>query len=145
MNLNQILKDARLKSEMESLEFDSMRKRYIRESEELRLRFEKEILPHVRKASRNDYREWLKGFLLKGGEITTCYDRPFSDKFYIAKESFKMFPMFGSLSYSLIISADIKIEIEDRGHNDVYFMKDFKCMGSVPLYSDINFEENPNG
>jgi len=93
---------------------------------------------------KKDYIEWLTGYIEKGGYITHYYDYPMGNKIYIARQDCQMVPMFGSSSIMLVVPKEINIipvpeePFGGWGHNNIYFIKDFKHIGSfVPAYSDF--------
>jgi hypothetical protein len=102
----------------------------------------KELLKKLRKATKEDYIPWLKGFVEKGG-VPVPTQEPFNkeysrDKygfvsfydptFYVA-ESDLVFParLYGwRAQISIIIPEGIRVEKGDWGHNEFYFMDGFK-------------------
>ena len=98
--------------------------------------FKFKILPNLRRAKPSDYKKWLYGFLENGGVISNHFNYDMSDNFYIAKKSFDMHPLFGSLSISIIVPKGI-IVTGNPGHGSLFFMDGFTKIGSyVPCYNN---------
>jgi len=97
----------------------------------------------LRQARIEDYRNWLAGFLEKGGKPTHCYDYPMErglDEWKVALNDFQIVPLFGTESLNIIVPDEIKFLGGEPGHNNLYFMDSFSCFGVwVPVYSDIHF------
>jgi len=97
----------------------------------------------LRQASIEDYRNWLAGFLEKGGKLTHCYEYLIErglDDWKVALKDFQISPLFGTESLNIIVPSGIKFLGGELGHNNLYLMDDFSCIGSwVPIYSDIHF------
>lgn len=98
----------------------------------------------LRKATKDNYAQWLNGFVKNGGIITHNYDYNFpEDHFYIAWTDGIEIPLFGSMSISIIVPFSINItKTEEHSHNEIYFMDGFKYKGTVPIYEDINHPNN---
>ena len=112
-------------------------------AEEVRKERDSHLLPKLRFALPFDYVAWLKGFLDGGGEPTHLYDYPFPDTFYVAREDFRMIPLYGAMAIHIIVPSKIIVSHEPRkniGHCTLYFMKGYEILGSwVPVYSDTRF------
>lgn len=96
------------------------------------------IFPHIKVASRNDYIEWLHGFLNAGNKPSHFYDYPFDqwENFYIALESFRITPLYGSASINIIVPKGIQIT-GDPGHTNLYICDGYRTsMEFVPVFSD---------
>ena len=105
----------------------------------------KKILISQRKmipATKEQYINWLVGFLEKGGKITHNYDYPFSKwetRFFITNGSLSLPPLTGSNSINLIVREEDEVEIiKGSSHNNIFYMKDYAKLGHVPCFSDIN-------
>lgn len=97
----------------------------------------------LRQASIEDYKDWLAGFLEKGGKPTHYHDYPMEnglDDWKVALKNFRIVPLFGTDSLNIIIPSGIKFLGGELGHNSLYLMGDFSYVGSwVPIYSNIHF------
>ena len=97
------------------------------------------LMPKLRKADVGDYKDWLKGFLKVGNKPTHVYNYEFSRwAWYVARDNLEMKPLYGSQAVHIIIPKDIEVT-GNSGHTGLYFMKDFSCNGSVPIFKDIQF------
>lgn len=100
------------------------------------------LMPRLQKAIISDYKKWLAGYLEAGGEITHCYDYPFSRKrFFIANQDIEVPPLFGARSIGIIVPDGLTWSIlVTIGHNEIYQMDGFRQFGgSVPIFSDLVF------
>lgn len=106
--------------------------------ERLMQRFDKEVLPHIRRALPSEYNAWITGFIANSGQPTHCYDYPMSNQsFYIAISDFELLALAGSTSINVIVPKGIKVKSDDLGHCNLYFMDDFTCRGGfVPVFED---------
>lgn len=96
------------------------------------------MLPALRRATIDDYRQWLKGFIENGGEPTNSYNYEFGRwTFYVATTDFSTVSLYGSESFSIIIPKGIKVNLSrGKGHINLFYMDGFK--GScVPIFNDI--------
>lgn len=97
----------------------------------------------LRQARVEDYKNWLAGFLEKGGKPTNCYEYPMEpglDDWKVALNDFQISPLFGTESLNIIVPSGIKFLGGELGHNNLYFMDGFSCFGGwAPVYSDIHF------
>lgn len=97
----------------------------------------------LRQAKVKDYKNWLAGFLERGGKPTHCYDYPLErgmEEWKVALSDFQIVPLFGADSLDIIIPKGIKFLGGELGHTNLYFMDGFSHAGSwVPIYSDIHF------
>jgi len=137
----QLEKDAiarkRLEAECAEREKDAEEKKYI-------------LMARSRPATVSDYKEWLDGFVLRGGRPTHYYDYCFNGWNFIVvlgKEKIWIPDLCGSNSRNIILQAHTKCRHENIGHNNVYFMADFSQIGGwVPVYKDmIGFLGESNG
>jgi len=97
---------------------------------------DKYLLPRLRTASARKYKKWLKGYLAKGGAPTHYYDYEWSG--YIAIRDIELKPLFGAQNISIIIPNNVKIT-GDRGHCNIFLMRDFSCMDCgdfVPVFTN---------
>lgn len=92
----------------------------------------------LRPASPEEYRNWLRGYIEKGGKITHVYDYKMPNFFYVAQDSFDVKPLYGASSICIIVPENINLSIskEGTGHNSIYYMKDYNTNYNyfVPLY-----------
>lgn len=92
-----------------------------------------------RPALREDYQQWLAGYLERGGEITHVYDYPWHRwRWYVAFESAEIFPLYGSSSINIIVPQGIELT-GDPGHSTIFWMDGFRASSIVPIFSDISF------
>lgn len=95
----------------------------------------------MKQARLSDYITWLEGYLAKGYKPTHTYlyNWPARD-FLIATEDFYLGDECGASSRSIIVPKGINWLGGARGHNNLYYMEDFKVEGHfVPLYLDKAF------
>lgn len=99
-----------------------------------------EVLPYLRRADIDEYRQWLKGFFEKGGKPTDIYNYNFPDNFWKAKENFKM-PFFGDIALQIIIPKEILCEHEDLRESTLYLEDGYRVEGKdfVPIYKNIKY------
>lgn len=94
----------------------------------------------IHRATTDDYIKWLEGYMKKGGKPTHCYGYPMGrHDWYIAQKDFELVPLYGADAVFIIVPANIKMTGDDRGHNELFFMKDFSHEGIVPIYGDTKF------
>jgi hypothetical protein len=93
---------------------------------------------HLRKASMQDYKAWLNGFLSSGGNPTHYYDYPFTrwDNFYVALEDLELSPLYGASSINIIVPIGVKVTGK-KGHIGLFFYDNFATDGGiVPVFVD---------
>lgn len=101
-------------------------------------------------ATQQIYLYWLKGYVKNDGEITQYYDREFPyyprddismNEFLVAQDDFKLMPLQGAMSKSIIVPRNVEVDIGDGniGHNSVFYIDGYeKAEGScVPIYKSI--------
>jgi hypothetical protein len=94
-------------------------------------------LQPYRPAKPHEYKEWLNGYLARGGEITHTYNYPMPDSFYVATRNFPLKAMFGSEAKHIIVPAGVEIDWSYLGHNTLYYTENFSPRGPwVPSYTD---------
>jgi hypothetical protein len=100
---------------------------------------EKIMMPNLKCASRDDYEQWLWGYLKSGGRPTHYYDYNFNgDDWYKAIADFKTTPLYGAASFQIIVPCGINYCGGERGHINIYFMEDYLCRGGwIPIYADM--------
>lgn len=139
MDLNKILNEEREKEKTESQSFEAEQQRRVMERIQIDKWKHTYLLPKLRLATLQDYKEWLRGFLELGSRPTHAYDYPFAQwEWHIAIENIEMRPLCGSQSICIIVPKGIKI-IGDVGHCNLFFMENFTYRGSVPIFNDIIF------
>jgi hypothetical protein len=99
------------------------------------------MFPHLRRANRADYTQWLESFVGAGNTPTHYYSYPFSrwNSFYVATKDFELAPLYGADSINIIVPDDIKILGGSPGHNNIFCYNGYKHRGSVPVFSDTVF------
>ncbi|GAI06623.1 unnamed protein product [marine sediment metagenome] len=119
---------------------------FVLEHEERLEKISKLFRGKLRQARVEDYKNWLAGFLEKGGKPTHCYDyflESSLDQWRVAFSNFQVIPLFGADALNIIIPNGIKFLGGELGHSTLYFMHDFSRKaitdGWVPIYSDIHF------
>lgn len=132
------IKRARKKERQDNIRWRKREAEQNKEIEKMEKNRSKMLLSLI-PATVHDYTVWLNGCLLNGGKISHVYNYNFPDKtFYIVVDSMKIYPLYGASSMSIIVPEDIKITFADLGHNNIYYIKDFKNeSGWIPLYSNI--------
>lgn len=141
--LNSLLEEARIAEKKGHDDFRAKIAGYEKERNERIKKADELFMGKLRPAKVKDYKAWLAGFLEKGNKPTNCYDYPMErglDDWKIACSDFQIVPLFGTDSLNIIIPKGIKFLGGELGHNNLYFMDGFHCMGGwVPIYSDIHF------
>ena|SRR3989344_345505 len=144
--LNSALEEARERERRSSQDWQRELAEQERMSRLAVLRTQEALEGRVRQATREDYQEWLRGFLQKGGEITHVYEYPMSEvlnSWLVAVQDFTLFPLHGARSLQIIVPEGIKFlgDESELGHSAIYFMEGFrKSQGAiVPIYNDIRF------
>ena len=106
MSILEKVKEIRKEAEQEDIDWKKM----IEEERKLReLKIEKfnnECRPFLRKASVEEYEDWLIGFMESGGKPSHCYsyDMP---NFYVAIGNFKLFRLCGASAVNIIVPHNI--------------------------------------
>lgn len=89
-----------------------------------------------RMATEQDYLAWLEGFTARGGDITHVYDYAFPARDWrVMQHPVTLRGLYGVLSLSLIIPANITVTVEERGHCNLYFLDGYRGQGTVPFYT----------
>jgi hypothetical protein len=128
----------KMEADREEAEFWKDQAERERECEENERLFNKNVRPLLRKATPEDYRAWLEGWVEKEGQITHHYNYNMPGDFYVARSNFVLPPLYGSRSVDIIVPDGIEVTYEELGHNSLYYMRDFDHSGcSVPTYNDI--------
>lgn len=147
MDLQKIVQDARIQAQKEQIEHERQMREMGRQSRLWRMERETFIEKYLSQTNATEYRDWLKGYLENGGQITDVYDYPFAeDKFFMASRDIPLVPkLCGAVAINIIVPKGIEVpRLEGHmpyGHCHMYFMDDFTVFGGdyVPLYSDIDF------
>ena len=100
------------------------------------------FLHSVRRATLGDYESWLRGYIeTAGGVPTHYYDYHFSiTDFFVLLKSDTLPTLYGANSVNIIVpeGLELKIENDDMGHNNVYYMKSYICGGIfIPVYENM--------
>ena len=113
-------------------------------SEQLKTYRTRELPRHTRQATRQDYLQWLRGFLLAGGTPTSRYDRPFraGEEWLVAREDFTIRPLHGASSVHLLVPSGIQVA-GDPGHTSLYLVEGYRVAGllQVPEYDDTGIDD----
>lgn len=122
--------------------FDTAQAARIAEAEQQADAFERMVRPHLRNASRHGYEQWLRGYLLAGGEVTHFYDYPMnrqSGAWYMATEAFRLLPLYGANSVRIIVPVGVPTPAGELGHSNLFIMDGYRVVGDfVPMFSDID-------
>ena len=139
--LNQTLNQFKTQQRRRSLESREEHRKMMEESSKRTKRVKLLLQGKLIKASRNDYKKWLARFMNQGGRPTHSYDYDMpEDDWFVATKDFQIEALHGSDSLQIIVKSGVIFKGGDLGHTNLYFMDDFKLMGSwVPVYSDITF------
>ncbi|MBA7716890.1 hypothetical protein ES703_125974 [subsurface metagenome] len=141
--LNSLLEEARIAEKRSRDDFRAKTAKYEKERNERIKKAEKLFMGKLRQARVEDYKNWLAGFLAMDNKPTHCYDYPLErglDEWKVALSDFQIVPLFGANSLQIIIPKGIKFLGGELGHNNLYLMDGFSCLGGwVPIYSDIHF------
>lgn len=101
------------------------------------------ILPKLRAASLEDYKDWLKLYLQSGNPVT-AYNGKFPRSFYIVSADLEMVPLHSANALDLIVEKGVSVTGE-LGHSTLYRFEDETGAQTsshvVPLFSDIHFDE----
>ena len=96
-------------------------------------------------ASKEEYQKWLDGWMKQGNKPTHYYfDFPYNYPFppiifFKATQDFTCIPLYGLFCINIIVLENIQIfDIKNKGHMNLYFMKDFKHSGFwIPIFNDM--------
>lgn len=104
-------------------------------------RFDLAIAGKCRIATREDYLEWLSGYLKSFGKITHSYDYMMPmNRWIVVTKDLDLLPLYGAKQYYLIVPKGITVNIVGQGHHKLYYMCDFSHSGGfVPIYKDTVF------
>ena len=106
----------------------------------------------LRPATVEDYRQWLNGFLAKGGRISNFYDSPLEGsphikELWVAKKDFHLARLTGTDSIHVIIPKGVRYlgstKNDQLGHNVFLTMDGYHQVGTafmVATFSDTGFE-----
>lgn len=141
MTPRETLAKAREQSADERALDDIRHRKFMREFEQQRATFERQALPHLRRATAADYSRWLRGYVARGGHIGHCYDYPTpDDRWYVATGPFTLEPMFGAGSVMIIVPEGIAVEVDEKAftHNQVFWMDSYRVSNTsgAPAFSD---------
>jgi len=97
------------------------------------------VLPKLVPATAGDYRRWLKAHINAGGKVTHDYSYEFPEhRFWVAKSSFNMLPMFGADSFDIIVPEQFSVTV--GGHSNAFYMKDGSISDRIiPSYTNTNW------
>lgn len=102
------------------------------------------IKNHLRPATKQDYENWLLGWIENGNPVRHL-DRNFDNwSMYVAESDFIIIDKYcGSTSISIIVPEHIRFSVVNIGHCSLFCMKDFDCFGTsgiVSSYDDLFLE-----
>lgn len=92
----------------------------------------------ARWATVEEYAEWLREYLKRGGKVTHTHDyRMPRDFFLVAQKSFTILDgTCGSRAFNVIVPAGL--EVKRAGHDHCHIMDaDYNAPGIVPSYPDV--------
>jgi hypothetical protein len=118
-------------------------KPYVDYSPELRKRSTSPVGRSVtRGATVEEYADWLRGFMVAGGEPTHFYDYPFDRwDFEYAMHHFATCGERGARSRHIIVPVGVQHLGGDLGHNTIFFADGYRPVGSVvPVFTDPVFD-----
>jgi len=103
----------------------------------------KKLFSYLRKAKMpEDWQEFVEGYVRRGGKVTK--DNRYSSQawnFYVAKKNFTMLPIEGNKAINIIVPRNVKVRNpNNKGDNEIFYIKGFKATGKVPLFSDMELE-----
>lgn len=98
-------------------------------------------MTHFRAATIDIYVDWLKQYCQNGGRPTHYYEYPWlRAKFLLARKNFTLDGECGAASRPILVPYDVEFLGGSLGHNNLYFQRDYSCMGGwVPVYQDLVF------
>lgn len=109
-----------------------------REHEKEALAHPPDLSPSLRNATTVEYREWLEGYINRGGSVTQHYNgRMNDDRYYVAIEDFELHDNCGAFAYDIIVPIGVSFLGGELGHCNLYFMDGFATLGwHVPMWND---------
>ena len=148
--MHDAIAELRDRTRQKDMDWDERHRELERESSVLRIRKSSDLLPCLRKARPRDYKEWLEGFLAKGGKPTHWYDYPITNRgvylsggqapatWFVAKKDFATLPLCGSMAIHVIVPTGIQVDkTAGLGHCNLYYMDGFGYDGHwVPVFTD---------
>lgn len=139
--LNQVLDQFKTQQRKKSLESREKHRKMMEESNRRTKEVQLLLQGKISKASKRDYKKWLAGYMNQGGRPTHSYDYGMpEDDLFIAIKDFQIGLLHGSDALQIIVKSGVIFKGGELGHTNLYFMDDFKLMGSwVPVYRDITF------
>lgn len=114
------------------------------EMDAVRFRWE-EIMPRMRKATPEDYKAWLRGYISSGGQLDfSLWGTPMPDDFYVAQMPFRLVPLSGILHMHIIVPEGVSFLGGELGGCELYFMEGFRAdvgygKPAVHIFSDTRF------
>lgn len=95
----------------------------------------------TRKATPNEYRRWLGGYLSRGGKNLKIEDETFrtsADEWFLLEEDVELPGLYGTEAVSLLVPKGISVSGE-RGHCDILYMDGYRTEGvhRVPVYREM--------
>jgi hypothetical protein len=102
---------------------------------------EETIITAMRPAVVEDYREWLKGNLESGGEVSHLYNYEWRDtNWYVATSDFKLPKLNSARAVNVIVPEGIHFDGSGSsiGRSNVYLMDGHRSFGGwIPLYKGL--------
>lgn len=138
--LNNFIKEAQNNQRQKELDYEreiaEQEKKFIESVSKQSLFLEQNCRPAVI----DEYKDWLAGFLERGGKITHVYDYPWRRwRWYTVTQNCIVPAFYGSISVSLIVPSGIWVTGDMIGHNNLFWVNGFVSSGFVPIFSDIKF------
>ena len=78
-----------------------------------------DVMTHLRTGSRDEYDRWAQAQVAEGHRPLGYYP----DRFFVAKNSFEILPMYGASSITVLVPGGIEVTGDALGHNDIYELK----------------------
>lgn len=98
----------------------------------------------LRQATKEDYLEWISGYLKEGALPTHYYDYEFNPRdWHVAMIDFRFGSgLFGSNALSILVPSSVEFLGGTLGHSNLFFLNGFRHRGlSVPLYKDVDLHK----
>jgi hypothetical protein len=138
--------------------YDTRREEYVNSKREWRkVEADRQLsvfLESCRQAVPSDLQKWLRGYRLNGGVVTRTVEGAMPADWYFLYEepSVKLPELYGANSVTVVVDEyispkyfitenfhDYGKSLFNRGHNEIYFMDNFKFVGN---YGPLSFDED---
>jgi hypothetical protein len=141
LDLGSVLEDFKREEKREDEAF-LLRQRDSEMDSEARKIYARDLLKgKLRRATVDDYKKWLEGYMRSGKKPTHSYDYLMPDNFYVVLDNFELEALYGSNAIEIIVPKNVRFLGGELGHINLYFMDGFENKGGwVPVYDNIKFD-----